>query len=238
MAIAASKVRAVCTSSETALVRASRKPVLDELSAAELKRHAARAKKLSDKWQDLSRTHARAKEAKTGFGEADANTRLKAEIFGEALKNFEARLAKLGATGGAKAPAGKRKKERNAEHRATRAAVRKGMAVVEEELNAPARQKKAAKAVAKAASAPKPAAAAPAPAKSGKPKRKKPAEVPSSIPPTKLKVKGLSMTAADQRRALTAAKQSRFDRSGKTSRTLGHVVARGKRAQARRDSKN
>ncbi len=239
MAIPASKVRSVCTSSETALVRASRKPVLEELSPAELKRNAARAKKLFDKWQDLSRTHARAKSETVGFGEADANTKLKAEIFGEALKNYEARLAKLdkSKSSATKGPGSKpRKQDRNADHRASRAAVRKGMSAVEDLLNTPARKKKAA---AKSAPAAEPAAPAEsaAPAKAAKPKKSKPPVATSKIPPTQLKVKGLAQSPADQRRAMTAAKKSRVVRSGKTTRTLGHVVARGKRAQARRDSK-
>lgn len=241
MAIPASKVRSVCSSSETALVRASRKPVLEELGPAELKRNAARAKKLFDKWQDLSRTHARARSEKVGFGETDANTQLKAEIFGEALKNFETRLAKLDSTKGSAAKGTGAKisiTDRNADHRASRAAVRKGMSTVEDLLNAPARKKKKPAApksapVAETVAAP----AANAPAKSAKPtKSKRPVSV-SAGPPTKLKVKGLATSPADQRRAMTAAKKSRFIRSGKTTRTQGHTAARGKRAQARRDSK-
>ena len=42
---------------------------------------------------------------------------------------------------------------------------------------------------------------------------------------------------AKQLAAVTAAKQSRVVRSGKTTRMFGHVSARGKRAQARRDTK-
>jgi hypothetical protein len=41
-----------------------------------------------------------------------------------------------------------------------------------------------------------------------------------------------------QMRAETASKQSRIKRTGVDSRVLGHVSARGKRNQARRDSKN
>jgi hypothetical protein len=43
---------------------------------------------------------------------------------------------------------------------------------------------------------------------------------------------------ARQRQAKAAAKLSRIKRSGLKSRVLGHVSARGKRAQARRDAKN
>lgn len=43
---------------------------------------------------------------------------------------------------------------------------------------------------------------------------------------------------ARQRKVKAAAKRSRIKRSGLKSRVLGHVSARGKRAQARRDSRN
>ena len=43
---------------------------------------------------------------------------------------------------------------------------------------------------------------------------------------------------ARQRRAKTASKQSRIKKSGLDSRVMGHVSARGKRNQARRDTRN
>lgn len=68
--------------------------------------------------------------------------------------------------------------------------------------------------------------------KSVKKKKRKPA---SSSPNPQ------SVSAADrarQRKAKAAAKLSRVKRSGLKNRVLGHVSARGKRAQARRDAKN
>jgi len=41
-----------------------------------------------------------------------------------------------------------------------------------------------------------------------------------------------------QRKAESRVKESRIERAGLESRLLGHVSASGKRAQARRDSKN
>ena len=79
MTIPASKVRSCCTSSETALVRASRKGELEQLSHAALKRLAVRAGTLSDKWRDLGRGQSRVRRRKVGFGEIDANTKLKAQ---------------------------------------------------------------------------------------------------------------------------------------------------------------
>jgi len=50
-----------------------------------------------------------------------------------------------------------------------------------------------------------------------------------------------ALTALDRERQQTlqsAAKEERIKRTGVTSRVRGHVSARGKRSQARRDSKN
>lgn len=138
MTISAAKVRLVCTSSEADLVRASRKPALAELSYAEVKRLAARARKLSVKWQDLGQGQARARSRQAGLGTVDSNTALKAEIFREALTSLEARLAKLEAaadTATKKKAKPTTKRDRNVEHRATRSAVRKGMTAVEDLLN-------------------------------------------------------------------------------------------------------
>ena len=126
MAVPASKVRSICTASEAALVRGSRKSELDQLSHAEVEKLLGQARKLFRKWRDLGRSQARARSQKVGFGEKAANTKLKVELFGETATRLEARLAKLDKDAGAKA-ASLTKKDRSAEHRATRAAVRKGM---------------------------------------------------------------------------------------------------------------
>jgi hypothetical protein len=94
MSIPAAKIRAVCTSSEVVLVRASRKPELEKLDHATVKRLAQRARTLFDKWQDLSRGQSRTQARRTGAGSADANTLLKAQIFRDALTSFETKLAK------------------------------------------------------------------------------------------------------------------------------------------------
>lgn len=48
----------------------------------------------------------------------------------------------------------------------------------------------------------------------------------------------VSVTSGQQRSASTAAKQSALARSGITSRVRGHVSARGKRSQGRRDNRS
>ena len=137
MTIPASKVRLVCTASEAELVRTSRKPELAQLSYAEVKRLAVRARKLFDKWQDLGHGQARVRSRKVGSGGVDANTALKTQIFRDALKNFEVRLAKLEASAASPAAKAKFKTKRDqaVEHRTSRSAIRKGMTAAEDLLN-------------------------------------------------------------------------------------------------------
>jgi len=258
MAVAASKVKAVCTDSEVALVRASRKPELEQLSAAELKRNAARARKLFDKWQGQERAQARQQVRQAGTPDTETNTSLKAQIFREALDSFEARRTKLGATG---KPAAKNKKARVAEHRARRSAVRSGMAAALDLVNRerqpskpakakgkagavkPAKPAKAAAKPTKVAAAGKAVAAVKKPTPTAKPakalskplakpgKSKAPAFAVSQLAPMEVP------NAAKQLRASTKAKQVRIAKSGKATRVVGHISARGRKAQARRDSK-
>jgi len=130
MTVSASKVSSLCTGSEIALVKASRQPELDRLTAAELKRLALRARKLSGKSQDVGRSQARAKSRRVGSGSVAARSLLKIQVFSDALQSFERRLAQLEhlpapAVAG---PRPKTKRVRNASHRATRAKVRKKLA--------------------------------------------------------------------------------------------------------------
>ena len=60
---------------------------------------------------------------------------------------------------------------------------------------------------------------------------------PSSPPAGEAKRKAATGNSARQNRAKSAAQRSRTKQGGLGSRRLGHVSARGKRAQARRDSK-
>jgi hypothetical protein len=233
MAIPAAKLKGILTADEAALVKASRGPGLAKLSAAELKKHAALARKQYDKWLSLSREQSRAKSKKVGFGESAANTKLKKEAFADALQAFESQLAQ---SGGAAAPKKKvvTKKKRNAGHRATRSEVRQGIKEIKLELKEPARKaakKKAAKRVTAKKVAAKPAEQVAAPKKVKKATKKSAPKSPPVGNP------GLGFDKGKARSAKTAAKQSRLDRSGVTSRVRGHVSARGKRAQGRRDSR-
>jgi hypothetical protein len=232
MSVPASKVKALCTDSEVALVRASRTPELEKHTAAELKPLATRARKLFDKWQGLSRKQARTQNRQVGAADQDTNTRLKAQVFREALDAFDSRRAVLDKKSAAAAGPLKRKSKqaRASEHRQTRAAVRKGMTAALDLTNAkPVATKRPTKA---AAAKPKPAKSVKKPTKTIATKTgvNKAAKTPPAQAPT--------ISPAQQLRASTVAKQSRVARSGQTTRVRGHVTARGKRDQARRDSKN
>jgi hypothetical protein len=130
MIVSSSKVGTLCTSSELALVMASRPPRLNRLTHADLKRLALRARRLCEKASDQGRGQARTKSRRLGAGSVAPRTLLKSQAFADALRSFETRLAKLEPApigAGARARP-KTKKIRSASHRATRAAVRKGLA--------------------------------------------------------------------------------------------------------------
>ena len=132
MAISKSKIMSLCTKSEVELVRASRKPELEQLSAAEVKRLAVRTRKLVGKWQGLSRGQSRTRQRQTGSSAVDPNTQLKSQIFSEALGRFEAQLAKLDSSAAPSTNAARPKtsKVRKSGHRTERAAIRKDIAEV------------------------------------------------------------------------------------------------------------
>lgn len=266
MSVPAATVKSLCTGAEVELVRASRKPELDKLSPAEVKRLADRARKLHDKWRDAKRDQARSKSRVAGVGKPGDNTQLKAQIFAEAREAFEGRLQKLaakeaGAKPAAKTPAKsapasqvaktkKTKAQRAIDHRNRRAGVREGLAVTKDILNEPARKAKAAGNKAAAAKKPttKPAAAPPAPTPAAAAPATAESAAPAQVakPPRAKKTKvtklhapqGDRINAAQQLEAVTAAKHSRVVRSGRTTRMLGHTQARGQRKQARRDARN
>lgn len=245
MTVPAAKVRMLCVGSEVALVRASRSPEIEKLSKVELKRHAVRARKLFDKWQGLGRSQSRTRGRATGSSDLPQNTKIKAQIFRDALDAFEAQLSEPAAPPAKKPkPIPPTSHARAGEHRATRAAMRKDLKVSKRQINAQARKQHAAQAKAAVESS----AAAPAlekqetaPAKADvTPATKKSAKgVKATKPVAKKKkpVKAITASTAKQHTAVTAAKQSRLVRSGKNTRMFGHYAARGKRAQARRDSK-
>jgi hypothetical protein len=262
MPIPLSQVKPLCTSSEFALVVASRQPQVEKLSLAEAKANAERARKLFDKWQDQLRSQARTSTRKVGTSNPDSRSQRKMEIFKDALRSFESHASSLESQGAEKgaAKAGTPKKKRALEHRSTRATVRKKLLAKGELLNKQAKKKQAKKrppvsapgalamsvSSTAAQSAPQSNDSATEVQQQQRPAKKSAAKKPGmKAPPAKKGKKGsrsaamaqqhLSSNPAKQRAANTAAKQSALARSGMTSRVRGHVSAQGKRSQGRRD---
>lgn len=254
MTIPMSRVKTLCSEAEMAVVQASRRPRIGELTLPQAKSFAQRAKKLQDKWRDQSRSQSRAKARQVGVADTATNSHEKAQIFQEATASLDAKVNQLSAKGSdraskaAKAPA---KKDRALKHRATRATMRAKLAEKELVLNTEKKGKQPAKL--------KPAAksksvAAKASQKLSSTKGTTPAAVPNTSAPSKAKPatrarraakpapSGIQKKLADsqvhQQAATVAAKQRRVAQSGLTSRVRGHVTARGRRAQGRRDSRN
>lgn len=237
MPVPAAKVKTVCTESEAALVYASRGAALAKLSVAQVQRYTVRARKLTNKWEGLVRDQSRQRRLQTGVSQVDANSQLKAEIFRETLNAFEANLK----TRDKAAPEGVRpssgKRVRIAPHRATRAAVRKDLRTIKAQRNLPA----AKKVTEVTTASPTPAEASTPPTGSvGKPTPKA-ARSRAKAKPARAASANLSESKAIPARQLaagTAAKQARIAQGGKAGRSIGHTLARGKRAQARRDARN
>ena len=95
MSLPLDEVRSACTAAEYAILLASRSPSIEKLSLAELKKHSANARKLSDKWQKLSRGQSRTQSKATGSPNLDSRSYTKQQAFHEALGAFEAHLAKM-----------------------------------------------------------------------------------------------------------------------------------------------
>lgn len=178
---------------------------------------------LRNKWRDLYQEQTRLAKrggkaaAGAGAGAGNARTQDKHEIFAAAVERFEKRLAELQkyVTGASAAP---------------KAAPAKAAKV------APKPVKKAA---AKRAVAKKPVAAAQVSAKpvraiSKKARQAAALESLAKSPATQ----AIRFDGAKQRSALTAAKAGRIKLQGLDGRRGGHVAARGKRAQARRDMRS
>jgi hypothetical protein len=96
MAITSSKAKAICTASEFSLVAISGKEQIKQLSAPQLHRKTALARKLRDKWRDQAAKQRRAARAKNGARQTSGNSRSaeKAALFDEVLSRFETEIAK------------------------------------------------------------------------------------------------------------------------------------------------
>ncbi|MFM8702869.1 MAG: hypothetical protein ACKOHG_03210 [Planctomycetia bacterium] len=246
--VSSDRVRSLCTPAERKLLDMSESKTLSQAAPAEVQALLGRAREFRDKWRALVGKQSRAaKRAPRAVAEANARSHAKAELFDGAVKRFETQLktlpAKAVAPGAAKPTAVRAKppkRSRVAGHRTARAGLRAELAAKVATLNPPA-AKPAAKPVAaaakKAAVAAKPSVAAAAPAAAkvvpvSKAKQRK-------LPPAKAAAaaQAVRFDNAKQRSAATLAKKSRLKVGGLATRRGSHVMAAGKRAQARRDKR-
>jgi hypothetical protein len=261
MSVPHAKVKSVCTAAEVDLVKSSRGAELKKLTLVEARQHAKRARNLLEKSQKLGRTQARPN-AKISVGATPERTQLKEEIFRDALVAFEVQAERLETAGASsKVPKQTTKAKRASGHRADRAVVRSELTEEKRTIN---KKKAAKKKVAKKKTAKKPAPAeviAPA-AESTKGKKATKKKVAKRVVKKKVAKKkttkkttakeaniavtskrkakgsaGLHVDNLSQLEVQAAAKQNRLDKSGVTSRVQGHVAARNRRNQARRQSK-
>jgi len=236
------------TAAERQLLAASEASGLARATSTQIQSVLARARTLRDKWRDLLAKQSRVQKRVTpAVAQANARSRAKSELFDGAVKRVEAHLASLSSAAKgllpAAGPAAGRarptptKKSRVAGHRASRASVRADLAAKTRHLNEPALKQPAARpAVAKKTAAePAPVAAVATPSKKAaavKPAARKVAKRPVVASP-----QAIRFDRAKQRSAKTAAKKARLTIEGRTTRLGGHVLASGKRAQARRDKR-
>lgn len=242
------------TPAEQRLLDHSTADALAKAALAEVKETLGRMRAARDKWRSLAAHQDRgAKRSPRAVSPANARSRDKAEVFAGAVKRLEAHLAE-GASGqvttaaarGRKTP----KKRRTAAHRTSRAGLRAALSRAAAALNESV-AKPAAAAVRRAAAAASSTAASvkarvdPATSPAGKPANHT-ESAPAAGARSSRKVKkplvpqaaqAVRFDAAKQRSLRTAAKHSRIAVGGLATRRKSHVVASGKRAQARRDKR-
>jgi len=259
-----------------AILTAAEKKVLDgtlgqSLAAAtrpQLEAIRKQARSLRDKWQDLfKRQSIDTKRKPAPADQANARSREKSDLFGDAVKRIEARLAELaegvtaavgGGTKGGRTAAARAatKPARQAGHRATRATIREALSETVAAINEAARKlvgeatdQKPSKVKPAGASAKTKATAtteappAPSPVR---PKRVVPKTVASKKARQAGKRKALTATATGQAIAFDVKKQrtakaratvARLKMDGEATRRKGFVLSNTKRNQARRDSR-
>jgi len=260
MSLSLDEIRSMCTKAEYDLISASHSPSIEKLSVVQLKKNAANARKLSDKWQKLSRGQSRSESRKTGEPNLDSRSYAKQQAIHDALAAYEAQLVKASATTTVTAaPKRLTPKQRTASARVSRQAARTELQGVKKTLNKAAKaaspKAPAAKATAVKSATAKPAASKSAVktaatkktlVKTAAKRTAKRAAVASTAPalePVKKVVKTtaktgiVAPTAAAKAQLAGKAKANRVKLSNRTSNIAGHVSGKGKRVQAKRDAK-
>lgn len=235
---AGTRGKALFTAAERRLLAESDGVALEKASRAVVHDRLKRVRGLRDKWRDLFGSQTRAeKRSPQAVAQANARSRAKAEELQGAVARLERRLAEL--QGGATATAATRrpvkKASRTAAHRTTRAGVRAALAEKTAVLNQGRQARPAAARVEPPAAVPaKPTAAtAASPAAVGGRRRVR-SPVVAAVAGTP---QAIRFDRAQQRAARAGAKRARLAVKGVSTRRGGHVLASGKRAQARRDKR-
>jgi hypothetical protein len=246
--LSADRLRSLCTAAERELLDMSDSPGLSKAAHAEVQALLGRARETRDKWRAMVGKQSRAaKRAPRAVAEANARSHAKADLFDGAVKRFEARLkqatsATAGAVGSAVKPIAvlkkKPKQSRVAGHRKARAGLRAELAGKVAMLNSPI-AKPAAKPVVSKPVAAKPAGVAAAPVAAKAAAAPKTAQKKRKLPPAKAAAaaQAIRFDGAKQRSAVTSAKKSRLKVGGLATRRGSHIMAAGKRSQARRDKR-
>jgi hypothetical protein len=251
--VSANRLRSLCTPAERKLLDISESPGLSKAAHTDVQALLTRARATRDKWRALVGKQARVvKRSPKAVAEANARSHAKADLFDGAVKRFEAHLKTAGSAATSAAQSAVKpivalakktpKRARVTGHRKARAGLRAELASKVATLNRVI-AKPAAKPVASKPAAPvvaaKPAVAAAAPAavktvaasKTGSKKRK--------LPPAKAAAAAqvIRFDGTKQRSALTSAKKARLKVGGLSTRRGSHIMAAGKRSQARRDKR-
>jgi hypothetical protein len=229
------QARQLCTKPELELVLASGGPALQSMSEARLKLKVVRARALRDKYRDLvrrQRVAARVPGAKTARADASARTAAKAELFDQVLARFADRLARVQ---GKAAPQARGAAVSQAKQRPDGVKAAKAASKVATQAKRKAATTKAASrsaAASRRAADPPSATAAAAPA-GPRPDRspKAPAAVTQSAPQVPPARGFVSEKAAQLARNVKL-------RSMQARAVQAHVSSRGRRNQAKRDSRS
>ncbi len=249
--VSQNRLRSLCTAAERKLLEMSEKSGLSKVAHAEVQALLARAREARDKWRGLVGQQTRVvKRAPKAVAEANARSRAKADLFDGAVKRFEAHLKTLASAVTAAAQSAtkaladrvkKPKRARVAGNRASRAGLRAELSrqvatlnrVVVKPAAAKAKSVVAAISATKAAPSPAKVSAAPVAGKAAAKSKKR------KVAPAKAAAaaQAIRFDVAKQRSARTAAKNSRLKMEGLATRRGSHVMAAGKRAQARRDKR-
>lgn len=237
--------KSLCTVTELRLIESSHGPTLEKADETRLKKKINLARELRDKWRDLFTRQRRdvQQEQGTRVNQNNKRSERKSELFANALSRFEAQLAKVleAPVAPVAKPASRPappKVDRVRAQRVARATTKlklKEMAlpVATKKVSPSAATKSAAPAAVTQSEAAK-TTTAPTPKKKVS---KKAIGGPSLTAKAKRVSKVAQTKVARTKGAVAAAKSTRIKVSGKDSRVQGHISSRGKRSQARRDSK-